>query len=96
MHDLSVDDGAWHHVEITWLPDLFKLTADYVYQTSSKTSGIQLEFTSQILIGAKQVKNVSQSNISKGFTGCITGKASIDRGSSLLTSLFPIEYRSVT
>ncbi|XP_031559365.1 cadherin EGF LAG seven-pass G-type receptor 2-like [Actinia tenebrosa] len=73
MPELIVDDGAWHHVQITWLPGLVKLTADYMYEASSKSSGIQLEFTSQILIGAKQAKNVSQSNISKPFTGCITG-----------------------
>ena len=70
---MRVDDGAWHHVEITWEKDKVKITADYVFVASQDYSGVQLEFTSEIIVGAKRDKSGSKMVTSNGFTGCIAG-----------------------
>lgn len=73
LKELRVDDGAWHHVEITWEKDKVTITADYVFVASQGYSGVQLEFTSEIIVGAKRIKSGSKKTTSNGFTGCIAG-----------------------
>ncbi|XP_032221364.2 cadherin EGF LAG seven-pass G-type receptor 2 isoform X2 [Nematostella vectensis] len=77
LTQLRVDDGAWHHVDVTWLRGMVRVTGDYIYQATATHQGEKLEFTSELIMGGRQSLNTSapqpKAYIEEGFVGCMMG-----------------------
>ena len=66
--NVILDDGKWHHVEITWSTSSVSMTVDHVYKIRMNlTGGIAAEESlTQITVGDSDKSG-------NGFIGCIKG-----------------------
>jgi hypothetical protein len=79
-NDIILDDGKWHHVDITWSMTLAYMVIDHVHKIKMKITGgmVAGESLTQVTLG-------DTAKSGKGFKGCIKGIA-------LLEQLHPVSW----
>lgn len=83
--NVILNDGKWHHVEITWSTSSVSMTIDHVYKIGMNLTGgiVAEESLTQITLGDSDKSG-------NGFIGCIKGAFSWLFHCSTLKGIWPL------
>ena len=67
--NVELDDGNWHHVDVTWTTTSVHMAVDHVHNMEVRYEGIVLDgrTLTQVALGDTRKSG-------NGFSGCVKGK----------------------